>query len=72
MFSRFQKNCLQKRLHRLYGDAAPRLLTRFEHMLGRYGVGLDPPLEGERWDHRTAILITYADSIRREGESPLR
>lgn len=71
MLSRFQKSYLQKRLHRLYGDAAPRLLIRFEHMLGRYGVGLDPPLEGERWDHRTAILITYADSIRREGEPPL-
>ncbi len=72
MLSRSQKNSLQKRFRRLYGDEAPRLLIRFEHLLGRYGVGLEAPPESERWDHRTAILITYADSIRGNGEPPLQ
>ncbi len=70
MLSRIQKQNLQRRLHRLYGDRAPLLLNRFESMLGRYGVGLEIPLKKEFWDHRTTILITYADSIRKEGEPP--
>ncbi|NDV61320.1 hypothetical protein G0Q06_02515 [Puniceicoccales bacterium CK1056] len=72
MLSRTQKHHLHKRLHRLYGDRASQLIRRFEALLGRYGVGLDPPLQTEFWDHRTAVVITYADSIRRQGERPLQ
>jgi sucrose phosphorylase len=72
MLSRAHKNALQKRLQRLYGDRASQLVGRFESMLGRYGVGMEIPLEAELWDHRTSVLITYADSIRRSGEKPLQ
>lgn len=72
MLSRTQKLRLHKRLHRLYGDEASRLVTRFEFMLGRYGIGLETPVARERWDHRTSVLITYADSIRTDGEPPLQ
>ena len=37
MLSRSHRQQLQKRLHRLYGDCAADLATRFEAMLGRYG-----------------------------------
>lgn len=61
------------RLSRLYGkDARERLLCRVELLAGRYGVeasagGEAAPL----WDQRDAVLIAFADQIRREGESPL-
>jgi sucrose phosphorylase len=72
MLSSTQKQNLQKRLSRLYGDRAPQLVSRFHYLMGRYGVGLEPPARAELWDHRTSILITYADSIRREGEHSLQ
>ena len=72
MLSRQQKQQLQKRLTRLYGDQAVNLVTRFEAMIGRYGVGLDYPPPGDLWDHRTTVLITYADTIRDGGTKPLR
>lgn len=71
MLSRTQKHDLHRRLHRLYGDQAPQLVRRFEALLGRYGIGLDHPARTEFWDHRTSVVITYADSLRREGERPL-
>lgn len=72
MLSRTQKQQLKKRLQRLYGDEAPLLVNRFEALLGRYGVGLEELPSEDLWDHRTSVLITYADSIREEGEAPLQ
>lgn len=72
MLSLNQKQQLQKRLYRLYGDAAPRLVTRFEAMIGRYGVGGREMAGSELWDHRTSILITYADTILQQGEKPVQ
>ena len=72
MLSQEQRQHLHKRLHRLYGDEAIRLLTRFEALVGRYGVGISPPAVQEPWDHRSCVLITYADSIKQEGRAPLR
>lgn len=72
MLSRTQKQHLQKRLARLYGERAPQLIGRFEYLMGRYGVGIEPPVQSERWDHRTSVVITYADSIRRGGEDSLK
>lgn len=71
MLSRLSRQHLQKRLHRLYGDRAPQLVSRFEAMLGRYGVGLEVPAKEAFWDHRTSFLITYADSLRQGEEAPL-
>ncbi len=72
MLSRNQKQQLQKRLYRLYGDEAPKLVSRFEAMIGRYGVGHQEVSGSELWDHRTSILITYADTIQLAGEPPIQ
>ncbi len=71
MLSRSQKQQLHKRLSRLYGDEANRLVARFEAMVGRYGVGTGEPPARDLWDHRTTILITYADTLKEEGRVPL-
>jgi len=71
MISTEQRRQLQKRLHRLYGDEAPFLVKRFEHTLGRYGVGMEDPVPRELWDHRTSVLITYADTLQKPGDVPL-
>ena len=65
--SREQRQQLQKRLHRLYGDEAANLVVRFEAMLGRYGIGTEDVPVADLWDHRTTVLITYADTIKGEG-----
>ena len=72
MLWRLQKQQLQKRSSGLYGDQAVHLVTRFEAMIGRYGVGLEYPPSGDLWDHRTTVLISYADSIKDGETKPLR
>lgn len=72
MLSMSQKQALRQRLQRLYGERAPLLVRRFEMMLGRYGVGLEIPPPREKWDHRTCVLITYADTINEDDAYPLR
>lgn len=64
---------LKSRFARLYGEeAAPACLRRLEMLAGRYGVGLYGQVGGRAWDQSDAVLITYADTIRREGEVPLQ
>ena len=66
---------LGEHLKQLYGDAElPRLLSRLELLVGRYGVGSCPDEHCGRglWDQRDAVLITYGDMVRSEGEPPLR
>ncbi|MFP6901923.1 MAG: sugar phosphorylase, partial [Opitutales bacterium] len=62
---------IRRRLARLYGGEAERLLERFYHMIGRYGVGLQTLPVGGRWDEHEAVLITYADMVQGKVESPL-
>ncbi len=58
-----------RRLHRLYGrDAVDGCLERLEEVVDRRPVLPRPP----RWTEGDVVLITYGDSIRREGERPLR
>lgn len=72
--TRQRKKRLEERLRRIYGEQASGLARRFEAMIGRYGVGLEGSEEepARGFDERSRILITYGDSIRREGERPLR
>lgn len=63
---------LQNRLERLYGDEAPRLMRRFEQMIGRYGIGVDTPEHRENWSEKDVVLITYADMVQAKGEVPLK
>ncbi len=72
LLSKEQADQLKRRFGLLYGEEnAPRLMERFHMMLGRYGVGENTTAEADRWSERDTILITYADSIVRDGEAPL-
>ncbi|MCG6861486.1 MAG: sugar phosphorylase [Chromatiaceae bacterium] len=68
-------NRLGEHLTQLYGERElPRILSRLELLVGRYGVGTCPDEHCGRglWDQRDAALITYGDMVRSEGEPPLR
>ncbi|MCB1120747.1 MAG: alpha-amylase, partial [Verrucomicrobiae bacterium] len=72
VIDRAQFDQVKRRLHRLYGDQAERCIERFLMMVGAYGVGLNPFPVDELWNERDVVLITYGDSIRKEGEAPLQ
>lgn len=60
------------RFNRLYGpQRATQHTERLIALTGRYGVGYSPVETRIPWDEKTAVLITYADTLRREGEKPL-
>jgi len=66
---------LRTHLSQLYGaDELARIMNRIDLLTGRYGVGAcpDEPCGRVRWDQRDAVLITYGDMVRGEGEPPLR
>ncbi len=62
---------IRRRLVRLYGDEAPKLIERLYMMIGRYGVGIDVIPETDYWNENDVVLITYADMVKRPGERPL-
>ncbi len=56
----------------LYGeDAAPGVLRDLSTLLDDYRARLSPPSSRYPWSERDSVLITYADNVRRDGESPL-
>lgn len=56
----------------LYGsDAAPQALADLNRLLTTYGALLGPGTQRYAWSERDAVLITYADNIRRPGQTPL-
>lgn len=59
------------RLKRLYGDEADALFERLAATVGRYGVALRPRSTAKKWDESDVVLITYADMVKKEGETPL-
>jgi len=66
---------LQGHLVRLYGEKElPRMLSRLELLVGRYGVGTCPDERcGDTlWDQTDAVVIAYGDMVREEGQPPLR
>ncbi len=67
---RFRERGL-RRLALLYGDAVSPVLLKL--LLARMGAHppSEPPTACGRWSAADVVLITYADSIRREGEAPL-
>lgn len=69
--SRAQLKSLRRRLLKLYGNDAEKMLERFYMMIGRYGIGLETLPVRKRWSEKDAVLITYADMVRSEGETPL-
>lgn len=63
---------IRQRLLTLYGHDAEPLVERFYMMVGRYEVGVRPVRSTEQWNENDVVLITYADMVREEGETPLR
>ena len=61
--SREQLRLVRKRLERLYGKQAEKLLERFVMMIGRYGVGVDVVPVDSHWDEKDSVLITYGDTL---------
>jgi len=58
---------MRRRFNRLYGPArAAQCIERLATMTGRYGVGYGLIKTRPRWDEKTAVLITYADTIRHD------
>lgn len=63
---------IKKRLYYLYGDQADWLAERLYYMVGRYGVGVNPPMKPKhRWTENDVFLITYADMVQSEDATPL-
>ncbi len=63
---------LRDRFGRLYGEHQKDLLTeRLNMMFGRYGLGYGPLSDSPRWSEKSTVLITYADMIRGEKDTPL-
>lgn len=67
--SREQLRSVRRRLNLLYGGNSEKLLERLFMMIGRYGVGrFETISNGDRWDERDSVLITYADSLHASTE----
>jgi sucrose phosphorylase len=67
-----QLDRMRERFNRLYGpQRAAQCIDRLVAMTGRYGVGYGRLPQTALWDEKTAVLITYADTVQRDGERPL-
>jgi glycosidase len=67
-----QLDRLRERFNRLYGPKRARqCIERIVTLTGRYGIGYNREPGRTLWDEKTAVLITYADTLRTEGEPPL-
>ncbi|MFA7256388.1 MAG: sugar phosphorylase, partial [Kiritimatiellales bacterium] len=63
---------MRERFNRLYGPLrAEQCIKRLAAMIGRYGIGYGCNKAGPLWNEQTTVLITYADTVQREGETPL-
>ena len=61
---------IRERLGRLYGEGIDRCVERMAMMIGRYGL-TGTGSAATRWNERSAVLITYGDTLQRPGEKPL-
>ncbi len=62
---------LQRHLEHIYPDAGAHLLDQLLMLMHAHMEQM-PPRPRVRWSEQDVLLITYADSILREGELPLR
>jgi sucrose phosphorylase len=53
-------------------ETADRVLPRVNALLQEYGNHVRPQPASPYFDHRDAVLITYADMVQRDGERPLQ
>ncbi|MFH5804863.1 alpha-amylase family glycosyl hydrolase [Alienimonas sp. DA493] len=59
------RDSLTAKLATLYGERAPEALAGVEAIADRYDL---PDKDGELWDETDAVLITYGDMVRPDGE----
>ncbi len=62
------------RLERLYGEGAAACYERIVALAEAAAAAIGPPRRGAdapRWDERDVVLITYADQVRADNQSPL-
>lgn len=71
-YSRNTIDRIEQRFEKLYGDQSPKLINRIRMMVGRYGVGVRKEGEALAWSPQDAVLITYGDMVKKDGEVPLR
>lgn len=71
MYSAQAQEQIKRRFERLYGDRAEQCLSRFNMLIGRYGIAPTAPPSPGRWDQADAFLITYADIVQTDREKPL-
>ncbi len=63
---------IRKRLEYLYGpDWCDPLLERLDMFFGRYGLGMGETATKSRWSEKDVILITYADMVQSDDDTPL-
>ena len=62
---------LQGRLSVLYGPDVAGVLASLEHLLSKHQAQYNRP-PATLWSEQDCILITYGDSLRRDGEVPLQ
>ncbi|MDR9414669.1 MAG: sugar phosphorylase [Gracilimonas sp.] len=60
------------RLEFLYGDDAAKALKRLRMLIERYGVGFEANGGNGEWTEEDSVVITYGDTISKEGEYPLQ
>lgn len=72
MLSDKTRERIAERLRFVYGDeVAPAALERIERLAENWG-RTERNLRAETWTEKDAVLITYGDQVRTEGEPPLR
>ncbi len=63
---------IQSRLERLYEDAAAATFDKIDSLAERCGrLRHRSPASPSLWSEQDAVLITYGDQVRAEGEAPL-
>lgn len=60
----------RRRLEALYPDHVDDALERLRMVFGRYGVGVTRRENIQRWNQKDAVLITYADMVRSDDDTP--
>ncbi|HCD52720.1 MAG TPA: alpha-amylase [Balneolaceae bacterium] len=63
---------IKHRLEFLYGDEAEQCIKRLHMLFGRYEVLPIEEKPAPHWTEKDSILITYGDTIKKEGEHPLQ
>jgi len=64
---------MRSRFNRLYGPSEEaHLMERMVSLVGRYGIGLEGYSKADLWNERSAVLITYGDTVYNDTEPPLR